>query len=869
MSSSRHDEDRLAQLMASCSNDPLKFVRMAFPWGEKGELEKYDGPDEWQIKVLNQIKEGLITVSQAIQIAVASGHGPGKAHDYETIVPTPIGMRRWGDLEPGDEVFGQDGSATEIVACYHYSAMRMYRVLFDDGSFSDVSAGHLWNVRGRQERRHNLTTWRTMETSEILTAGVMRSNGSEKGTRTWEIPIQGAVQFEAKETPLHPYLVGVWLGDGKKGDPSYTKKYPEVANKVRSFGYDVVDRANDTVKYVIGVKEHFKNGVFLLGSHERYIPDEYKYNCVASRRFLLEGLLDTDGEVGKEGSIGYSTTSRQLADDVIWLARSLGCKAKYQPAVKQGWYPDENGERIICRDCYRITLSVPWNPFTLEHRRVRYRPVQARYLTRWIDRIEPIESADGMCITVAAQDGLYQTNDFIVTHNSGLVSWLILWALATMPDTKGVVTANTEIQLRTKTWAELAKWHRLFIAQHWFTLTATAIYSVDPAHERTWRIDAVAWSDRNVEAFAGLHNQGKRVILLLDEASAIPDIIWETAEGALTDDNTQIIWGVFGNPTRNVGRFRECFGRFRHRWQCHQVDSRIAKLTNKVQIQQWIDDYGEDSDFVRVRVRGVFPRAGTMQFIGADLAEAAMADSRDSQPTVFDPLIMAVDVARFGGAQSVIRFRRGRDARSIKPIKFRDVDLMTLAARVANEYEIHHPDVIFVDEGGMGAGVVDRCRMLRLPVIGVAFGARAQDGRDEGHGSNRYYNLRAQMWGLMRAWLSGGMLDNDPELLADLTGVEYGYRTLEGVDAIILERKADMAKRGLASPDNGDALAMTFAYPVQKSDHTSVIAGRGRTSGFQAEYQPLAAAWSINAPQQQSGSGQHWLPGGITPWNTR
>lgn len=453
---------------------------------------------------------------------------------------------------------------------------------------------------------------------------------------------------------------------------------------------------------------------------------------------------------------------------------------------------------------------------------------------------------------------------------SALVSWLILWGIATMPDTKGVVTANTEIQLRTKTWSELAKWHRLFIAQHWFILTATALYSVDPAHERTWRIDAVAWSDRNVEAFAGLHNQGKRIILLLDEASAIPDIIWETAEGALTDKGTQIIWGVFGNPTRNVGRFRECFGRFRHRWKCHQVDSRTARLTNKEQIQQWIDDYGEDSDFVRVRVRGVFPRAGTMQFIGADLVERAMSSQRDSQATVFDALIMAVDVARFGGAQSVIRFRRGRDARSIKPIKYRDIDLMTLSARIAVEYENHHPDVIFIDSGGMGAGVIDRCRMLRLPVIEVAFGVRALPGRDEGHGSNLYYNLRAQMWGLMKAWLEHGMIDNDPELLADLTGVEYGYRTLEGVDAILLERKADMARRGLASPDNGDALAMTWAYPIQKSDHTSIIASRGRSTGFQAEYQPLAQAWQIGTPQQvQPGGNQSWLPGGITPWNTR
>jgi hypothetical protein len=93
------------------------------------------------------------------------------------------------------------------------------------------------------------------------------------------------------------------------------------------------------------------------------------------------------------------------------------------------------------------------------------------------------------------------------------------------------------------------------INRHWFTYTATALYSADPAHEKTWRVDMTAWSENNTEAFAGLHNKGKRLLLIFDEASAIPDLIWEVAEGALTDEQTEIIWACFGNPTRNSGRF--------------------------------------------------------------------------------------------------------------------------------------------------------------------------------------------------------------------------------------------------------------------------------------------------------------------------
>jgi hypothetical protein len=159
---------------------------------------------------------------------------------------------------------------------------------------------------------------------------------------------------------------------------------------------------------------------------------------------------------------------------------------------------------------------------------------------------------------------------------SCLVAWIIIWAISTCPDTRGVVTANTEVQLRTKTWAELAKWFRLFIGRSFFKLEATCIFSVEPDHEKTWRIDVVPWSERNTEAFAGLHNQGRRILVIFDEASAIPESIWETTQGALTDANTEIIWCVFSNPTRNDTRFKKCFpgGQFAHRWRCRTVDSR-------------------------------------------------------------------------------------------------------------------------------------------------------------------------------------------------------------------------------------------------------------------------------------------------------
>lgn len=398
---------------------------------------------------------------------------------------------------------------------------------------------------------------------------------------------------------------------------------------------------------------------------------------------------------------------------------------------------------------------------------------------------------------------------------SAMVAWLILWAMSTFPDTIGVVTANTENQLKTKTWVQVAKWYRLFIGRGLFKFTATAIFSVDPEHERTWRMDMVPWSERNTEAFAGLHNKGRRILVIFDEASAIPDQIFEVTEGALTDSDTEILWFLFGNPTKNTGRFRECFegGRFAHRWNHAAVDSREVSLTNKEQIERWIADYGEDSDFVRIRVKGEFPRVDSQSFISLERARSAVRRAIEDQ--VHWPLVMGVDVARFGDDFSVIYFRRGRDGSSIPPILYQGLSTVELASRVSSTFLNVGAQIVFVDEGGVGGGVVDRLRQLGVPVHGVDFG-RGPDGINEMDPQVRYANKRAEIWGAMRDWLEiGSIVDevngSEVGLVAELTAPTYGHTIKE---AILLESKKDMRRRGVPSPNVADALALTFSLPV-------------------------------------------------------
>jgi hypothetical protein len=233
------------------------------------------------------------------------------------------------------------------------------------------------------------------------------------------------------------------------------------------------------------------------------------------------------------------------------------------------------------------------------------------------------------------------------------------WGLSTMPDTRIVITANTEKQLQQKTWPEMSKWLHLADNREWFKATATAVYSADPDAEKSWRADATPWSENNTEAFAGLHNEGKRIILIMDEGSGIADKVWEVAEGALTDENTEIIWLAFGNPTRNTGRFRECFRQHRHLWNHKQIDSRTVEGTNKEYLDELVATYGEDSDIVKVRVRGMFPSMSAKQFIATEDVDAARSRHLREEQYDWAPKILTCDPSWEGDDELVIGCARG------------------------------------------------------------------------------------------------------------------------------------------------------------------------------------------------------------------
>lgn len=422
---------------------------------------------------------------------------------------------------------------------------------------------------------------------------------------------------------------------------------------------------------------------------------------------------------------------------------------------------------------------------------------------------------------------------------SATVAMLILWAFFTFPDTRGVVTANTETQLKTKTWAELGKWFNLcWFARDHFVLNATSLISKDQTRERTWRIDMVPWSEKNTEAFAGLHNKGKRLILVFDEASAIPDIIWETADGALTDADTQIMWFAFGNPTKSIGRFRDCFADGSHHdmWHCTQIDSREVPITNKTRIEKMIKVYGEDSDRCRIRILGQFPKHGEMEFFSAAEIDEAMSESRAAYVDISTPLALGVDVARFGINNSVIFPRKGRDARSIPREVFHGLNTVELSNKVFSSWQILHPDGIFIDGGGVGGGVVDQCRNKQLFVFEIQFG-----GKDDITGivfdnmGEKYANKRAAMYGAARAWCKNGMLPNDQELRKAMLSIKYIYNKKDEIQLIakedILEDDPDLIL------DDLDAFVLTFGGPLAANANAGGVHQQHSTNDW--DYHPF------------------------------
>lgn len=398
---------------------------------------------------------------------------------------------------------------------------------------------------------------------------------------------------------------------------------------------------------------------------------------------------------------------------------------------------------------------------------------------------------------------------------SAFLAWVALWMFSCIPSSTVVVSANTEQQLKSTTFPEIRKWASMSIHNHWFEHNAMSLrpqgWLSDSLKQTTdlddayWYIQARLWSEESPDAYAGIHSQ-RGMCVLFDEASGVASCIWPVAQGYFTDKTVHRFWIAISNPRNPSGAFFECFNGNRASWWTRTVDARTVDENDRSLYEDIIRQYGADSDQARVEVYGQFPRQGDQQFISR--GEVNDAIEREVFIDNGAALCMGVDPARFGDDEAVIAFRHGRDAKSIPWQKYKRCSLTELAAHCAEAIERYKPDAVFVEGDGVGAGVIDILKDAGYRINEVTAGGGAEN-------KDAYANHRTEMWGRMRDWLPQGSLPDDPSLADDLSAPMYDY-SLKG--QIALEPKARMKKRGYASPNNADALAMTFSRTIARKD---------------------------------------------------
>jgi phage terminase large subunit len=379
-----------------------------------------------------------------------------------------------------------------------------------------------------------------------------------------------------------------------------------------------------------------------------------------------------------------------------------------------------------------------------------------------------------------------------------LFAWLVLWFLLTRQDCKIPIAANSQDQLRDTVWPEIAKWHRKLPEALKGQIDVQAervVVKADP--EGSFAVRRTASKD-NPEALQGFH--AKNLLFLVDEASGIPDVVFEVGAGALSTEGAKAV--LAGNPTRASGFFHDTHHRLRDRWTTLRVNSEDVPRA-RGHISDIIARYGKDSNAYRVRVLGEFPTADDEAVIPLETVEAAISRQ------VFDLGYMPVwglDVARFGDDRTALAKRVSN--KLLEPIKsWHGQDLMQTVGRLQAEYIAtpppQRPYEILIDSVGLGSGVLDRAREIGLPVRGVNVGEAAAV-------KEHYQRLRDELWFRGRDWFAGKdvSIPADQELIAELTAPLY---TFSSTGKIVVESKDEMKKRGLRSPDLADAFLLTFA----------------------------------------------------------
>jgi len=382
---------------------------------------------------------------------------------------------------------------------------------------------------------------------------------------------------------------------------------------------------------------------------------------------------------------------------------------------------------------------------------------------------------------------------------TAMLSWAVLWWLLTHYPCKVAVTANTAHQLSDVLWTEIDKWARA-LPQGFKDLLEfkTDKISLRGASDSF----AVARTSRreNPEALQGFHSEN--MLFVCEEASGIPDVVFQVGEGAMSTPGAKTI--MAGNPTRSDGFFYEAFHGQREQWKCMTVSCEDATTVSEDFLENMAAKYGVDSNIYRVRVLGEFPTQSDDVLLPLHLVEEALKRDVEASPTT--PVIWGLDVARFGSDRSALAKRQGQVL--IEPVKsWQNKDLMEMAGIVLAEFDATpyrlKPQAIYIDAIGIGAGLADRLRELDLPAVAISVSETASL-------KDRFNRLRDELFWNSREWFEARdcHMPDDQTLISELTAIRYKYLS---TGKLKIESKDEMKRRGQRSPDLADAFVLTFA----------------------------------------------------------
>lgn len=370
----------------------------------------------------------LITRNKAI---LADEQGLGKLVDVNTSIPTPHGWRKMGELKIGDKVFGSDGKSHNVIGIFPQGVKDVYEITFSDGVKCNCGLEHLWIVRD-SNRRLRKKGWVVKSLKELLDSGLQYNSSKKrvdcgyKPVNKWEIPMCEPVNYSKKEYFIHPYILGMCIGDGSMCSNKIELSIP-------NFEYESVDRIKKLLneKYTLSenrnascphyyiiqkektpINEYNREikrlGLNVLGKY-KFIPEEYMNGSIEQRKELLMGLMDSDGSICKNNKMHYYTTSEKLARDIQMLVYSLGGHAIIHS------YDRTNESKSIE---YDVKINIKFCPFKIERKKQNYNIKKNNYCSRYIEKVELVRKADAVCIRVDSDDSSYLTENYIVTHNT-------------------------------------------------------------------------------------------------------------------------------------------------------------------------------------------------------------------------------------------------------------------------------------------------------------------------------------------------------------------------------------------------------------------------------------------------------------------